>query len=160
LHDLVTVDWNKVDIYTGVRIATLLAPLLVLGLITHTLTGLVVMGMVWVVAMDEFVPTGHRTRTLLSLSALYASIFAIGMLVSMTNYLVVPLLALGLFLLSYSRVYSSFMVLIWSALIYAVGVTIPIPGLTLTLIGGVSLLFFIGGLWVIVAGRIFPLINI
>jgi len=36
LHDLVTVDFSKVDIYTGVRIATLVAPLLVVGLITHS----------------------------------------------------------------------------------------------------------------------------
>lgn len=154
LHDLVTVDIGKMDLYTGVRIATLLAPLLVVGLITGHQSGLVIFGFIAIVVTDEILPTGHRTSTLLSLSVLYASIFAIGMLVSMTNYLVLPLLALGLFLISYFRVYSSVLVTVWSALIFAVGVASQ--GATLTLAGGASLLVLVGGLWVIVAGLIFP----
>jgi hypothetical protein len=35
LHDLITVDFGKVDIYYGVRVATIIAPLLVLGVITR-----------------------------------------------------------------------------------------------------------------------------
>jgi MFS family permease len=155
LHDLVTVDFGKVDLYTGIRIATLLAPLLVLGLITKHQSGLVVMGFIWVAIMDEILPTGQRTRTLLSVSIIYASIFAIGMLVSMTNYLVLPLLALGLFLLSYLRVYPRlYLVLLLAALNFAIGVVMQ--GATLTLIGETTLLVLIGELWVILAGAIFP----
>ncbi|HEY7082098.1 MAG TPA: hypothetical protein VH500_20590 [Nitrososphaeraceae archaeon] len=157
LHDLVTVDFGKVDIYAGVRIVTILGPLLVVVLVTNHLSGLILFGFIGVAIMDEILPTSHRTRTLLSLSAIYASILAIGNLVSMTNYHVLPLLVLGLFLLSYFRVYpGGYLVLVWmwGAIMFVVGVAAQ--GATLTLTGEASLLVFIGGLWVIVAGAIFP----
>ena len=68
VHDLVTVDFDHADIYTGVRIATLLAPLLILGLITNHVSSLVILGAVYVLGIDEIQPVGQRTRTLLSVS--------------------------------------------------------------------------------------------
>jgi len=107
LHDLITVDFDKVDKYTGVRGVTLLAPLLVLGLITGNVgqASLIILGAIWVLIIDEMSPPGHRTRTLLSVSVIYALIYAIGMLISMVDYLVLPLLALGLFFMSYLRIF-------------------------------------------------------
>ena len=71
------------------------------------------MGSVYALAIDEiFRPVPQRTRTLLSVSVLYASLFAIGMLISMADYLVIPLLALGLFFISYFRIFSKGLILL------------------------------------------------
>ena len=70
LHDLRTVDFEHADIYTGVRIAIYLTPVLISGLITKHESSLVVLGSVYVLGIDEiFRPVG-RTRTLLSVSVL------------------------------------------------------------------------------------------
>lgn len=90
----------------------------------------------------------RRTRNLLTVSVLYASIFAISMLVSMVDYLVIPLLALGLFFISYFRVFSiGFMTLKFAGLMFVIGVVIQ--DATLTLTGLAFLLVLIGGLWAI-----------
>lgn len=158
LHDLRTVDFDHADIYTGVRIATLLAPLLILGLFTKHESSLVILGAVYVLGIDEIRgAVGQRTRSLLSVSVLYASIFAIGMLLSMLNYLVMPL-ALGLFLISYFRIFSKgFILLKFAGIWFVIGVATQ--DTTLTLTGEAFLLVLIGGLWAILAGLIFPLIN-
>jgi Fusaric acid resistance protein-like len=155
IHDLRTIDFEHADIYTGVRIAIYLAPVLVLGLITQHESSLVVLGAVYVLGIDEiFRPVG-RTRTLLSVSVLYASIFAIGMLISMVNDLVIPLLALGLFLISYFRIFSKgFMLLKFAGIWFVIGVATQ--DTTLTLTGQAFLLVLIGGLWAILVGIIFP----
>jgi hypothetical protein len=156
LHDLRTVDFEHADIYAGVRIAIYLAPLLILGLITKFESSLVILGAVYVLGIDEIRgAVGQRTRTLLSVSVLYASIFAIGMLISMSNYLVLPLLALGLFLISYFRIFSKgFMLLKFAGIWFVIGVATPDASLTLT--GQAFLLVLIGGLWAIIIGIIFP----
>jgi uncharacterized membrane protein YccC len=156
LHDLRTVDFEHADIYTGVRIAIHLAPVLILGLITKHESSLVVLGSVYVLGIDEIRgAVGQRTRNLLSVSVLYASIFAIGMLISMGNYIVIPLLALGLFLISYFRIFSKgFMLLKFAGIWFVIGVATP--DTTLTLTGQSFLLVLIGGLWAILAGIIFP----
>ena len=107
------------------------------------------------VAIDEiFRPVG-RTRTLLSVSVLYASIFAIGMLINMGNYIVMPLLALGSFLISYFRIFSKgFMLLKFAGIWFVIGVATQ--DTTLTLTGQAFLLVLIGGLWAILVGIIFP----
>ena len=152
LHDLITVDFDKVDIYTGVRSATLLAPLLVLGLISKHESSLVILGFVFVLAIE---PVGQRTRTLLSVWVLCASVFAIGMLISMVDYLVIPLLTLGLFFISYFRIFSKGLILLaLLALWFVIGVATQ--DTTLTLTGQAFLLVLIGGLWAILAGVIFP----
>ena len=156
LHDLRTVDFEHADIYTGVRIAIYLAPVLILGLVTKHESSLVILGSVYVLGIDEIRgAVGQRTRTLLSVSVLYASIFAIGMLISMGNYLVMPLLALGLFLISYFRIFSKgFMLLKFAGIWFVIGVATQ--DTTLTLTGQAFLLVLIGGLWAILAGIIFP----
>ena len=134
LHDLRTVDFEHADIYAGVRIAIYLAPLLILALFAKHESSLVILGAVYVLGIDEIRgAVGQRTRTLLSVSVLYASIFAIGMLISMGNYLVLPLLALGLFLISYFRIFSKgFMLLKFAGLWFVIGVATHDASLTLT----------------------------
>ena len=77
------------------------------------------------------------------------------MLISMVNYLVMPLLALGLFLISYFRIFSKgFMLLKFAGIWFVIGVTTQ--DTTLTLTGQAFLLVLIGGLWAILIGIIFP----
>ena len=90
-HDLVTVDFHQTDINTGVRLAAILVIITVVGFITgHTAeSGLVTIGALYVLIVDQLPHKGTRTRFLLKVSILYASIFAIGMVISMSGNLVV-----------------------------------------------------------------------
>ena len=105
-------------------------------------------------AIDQHRTKGPRTRVLLIVSILYASIFACGVVISINDNLVVPLLALGLFILSYLTVYPQALNLFYFASLVFV-VAIATHGATLTLAGLDFLLFFVGGLWAIVGGMIF-----
>ena len=91
VHDLVTVDFHPTDIRFGVRVATFLTIVIVLGLITGNApaSGLVWLGTAYVFAIDQLRSKGARTRPLLTVSILYASIFAIGMVISISDNLVV-----------------------------------------------------------------------
>ena len=108
----------------------------------------------YVLAIDQHRTKGPRTRVLLIVSILYASIFACGVVISINDNLVVPLLALGLFILSYLTVYPQALNLFYFASLVFV-VAIATHGATLTLAGLDFLLFFVGGLWAIVGGMIF-----
>ena len=125
-HDLVTVDFHQTDINTGVRIATLLIIVTVLGLITgHAAeSGLVRLGTLYVLIVDQLRSKGTRTRFLLTVSILYASIFAIGMVISMSDNLVVPLCGLGLFIIAYFTVYpKAFWTLYFASLMFVIAIT-------------------------------------
>ena len=106
-HDLVTVDFHQTDINTGVRLAAILVIITVVGLVTgHAAeSGLVTIGALFVLIVDQLPHKGTRTRFLLTVSILYASIFAIGMIISISGNLVVPLFGLGLFIIAYFTVY-------------------------------------------------------
>jgi uncharacterized membrane protein YgaE (UPF0421/DUF939 family) len=155
LHDLITVDWSKADLYGAVKVATLIAPLLVIGLFTkHEPTNVILAG-AFVLAIDLMAPPGPRTRLLLSVSVIYTATFAIGMLISMVDYLVAPLLALGLFFITYLKVYpKAFLPLIFAAVFFIISV--PTHNTTLTATGIGSLEVVIGGLWATLLAAIFP----
>ena len=156
-HDLVTVDFHQTDIYTGVRLATLLIIVTVLGLLTgHApASSSVWLGAAYVLAVDQLRSNGPRTRFLLTVSILYASIFAIGMGISISGNLVVPLCGLGLFIIAYFTIYpKAFWALYFASLMFVIA--IATQGATLTLAGQNFLLLFVGGLWAIVGGIIFP----
>jgi uncharacterized membrane protein YccC len=156
LHDLITVDWSKADLYGAVKVATLVAPLLIIGLfnVKHEPT-LVILAGAFVLAIDLMAPPGPRTRLLLSLSVVYTVTFAIGMLISMVDYLVVPLLAVGLFFITYLKVYpKAFLPLIFAAVFFIISV--PTHNTTLTATGIESLDVLLGGLWAILLTAIFP----
>ena len=157
VHDLITVDFSQTDIYTGVRIATLVVAIIVLGLITNHVAeaSLVFLGAAYVLAIDEIRSKWPRTRLLLTVSILYASIFAIGMIISASDFLVVPLLALGLFTISYLRVFPrALMIFMFTGLVFVIA--IATHHATLTLAGQAFLLIVAGGLWAILGGIIFP----
>lgn len=155
LHDLITVDFSKVNPYGAVKAATLLAPLLVVGFFTGHEPSLIVLGGAFVLAMDLMAPPGPRTRLMLFVSIIYTATFAIGMLISMVDYLVAPLLALGLFFITYLKVYPrAFLPLIFAGVFFIVA--IPTQHTTLTATGIGSLDVLIGGLWAILLTAIFP----
>jgi hypothetical protein len=156
VHDLVTVDFHQTDISTGVRLYILLIIVTVLGLITGHAAGasFVWLGAAYVLAIDQLRSKGTRTHLLLTVSILYASIFAIGMVISISGNLVVPLCGLGLFIISYFTVYpKAFWSLFFSSLMFVIA--IAYQGATLALAGQNFLLIFVGGLWAIVGGIIF-----
>ena len=156
-HDLVTVDFHQTDINTGVRLAAILVIITVVGLITgHTAeSGLVTIGALYVLIVDQLPHKGTRTRFLLKVSILYALIFAIGMVISMSGNLVVPLFGLGLFIIAYfGTVYPKALWTMYFASLMFV-IAIASQGATLALAGQNFLLIFVGGLWAIVGGIIF-----
>jgi uncharacterized membrane protein YgaE (UPF0421/DUF939 family) len=156
LHDLMTVDWSKVDPYGAVKAATLIAPLIVIGLFTGHEPSLVVLGGAFVLVFDLMLPPGPRTRLMLSVSVIFAAAFAIGMLISMANdYVVAPLLALGLFFITYLKVYPrAFLPLVYTGVFFLIGIINQNSTLTATGIGSLEVL--IGGLWAILLTAIFP----
>ena len=88
---------------------------------------------------------GPRTRVLLNVSILYASIFAIGMVITMSDNLVVPL-GLGLFIIAYFMVYpNALWTLFYASLMFVIAITFQ--GTTPALAGQIFLLIFVGGLW-------------
>ena len=107
-------------------------------------------------AIDQIRSKGSRTRVLLTVSILYASIFSIGVVISIRDNLVIPLLALGLFIISYFTVYPRALTIsdVCQHLVFVIA--IAISGCYPTLAGQDFLLFFAGGLWAIVGGMIFP----
>ena len=156
-HDLVEVDFSQVDLYAGIRFATLLVTVLVVGLITRHVVeaALVLLGTAFVLEIDAIRSIGPRTLILLAASLLYASIFAVGMIISMSGYLVVPLFALGLFIISYFRVFPGvFMTLMFGNILFTVAILTQ--GSTPNLVGQFFLLIVVGGLWAIMGGIIFP----
>ena len=127
VHDLVTVDFHQTDIKTGVRVAILLTVVIVLGLITGhaAAAGMVWLGTAYVFAIDQLRSKGPRTRVLLTVSILYASILAIGVVISMSDSLVVvALCGLGLFIIPYFTVYpTAFWTLFFASLMFVIGIT-------------------------------------
>lgn len=155
LHDLITVDFSKVDPYGAVKAATLIAPLLVVGLFTGHEPSLVVLAGAFVLVFDLMAPPGPRTRLMLYVSVIYTAAFAIGMLISMVDYLVAPLLALGLFFITYLKVYPrAFLPLVYTGIFFLIGIISQNSTLTATGIGSLDVL--IGGLWAILLTAIFP----
>ena len=156
-HDLVTVDFHQTDINTGVRLAAILVIITVVGLISgHPAeSGLVTIGALYVLIVDQLPHKDTRTRFLLTVSILYASIFAIGMVVSISGNLVVPLFGLGLFIIAYfGTVYPKALWTMYFASLMFV-IAIASQGATLALVGQNFLLIFVGGLWATVGGMIF-----
>ena len=161
VHDLVTVDFHQTDIYTGVRVAIILTIVIVLGLFTGhaAASGMVFLGTAYVLIIDLVLvlnnrSKGTRTRVLLTVSTLYSSIFAIGMVISISDNLVVPLCGLGLFIIAYFSVYpTAFWTIFFASLMFVIA--IAYQGATPALAGQNFLLIFVGGLWAIVGGIIF-----
>jgi hypothetical protein len=92
---------------------------------------------------------------MLSVSVIYTAAFAIGMLISMVGYLVAPLLALGLFFITYLKVYPrAFLPLVFTGVFFLIGIINQNTTLTATGIGSLDVL--IGGLWAILLTAIFP----
>lgn len=168
VRDLVVVDFSpltKTDVYTGLRLSILVLAVVAIGLITDHVSesALVMLGTALVLGVEliraaVFKDTSHRTRVMLSVSVLYASIYAIGVVISTSEYFVAPLLALGLFIVSYSYVYPK-------ARLYSyLASTIFVASLGLTSSSSATpalavpslLLILAGGLWAVVGGKIFP----
>ena len=129
---------------------------MVVGLITgHSAeASFVYIGATFVLVVDQLRSKGPRTRVLLGVSILYASIFAIGMVISISENLAIPLCGLGLFIISYFAVYTkAFWTLFYASIIFVIAITFQ--GATPAMAGQNFLLIFVGGLWAIVGGIIF-----
>lgn len=169
IRDLVTVDFSvltRADIYTGLRLSILLLVVLVLGLITNHVSesALAMLGTAYVLAVElirtaVLKDTTHTTRVMLSVSLLYASIYAIGVVISSSEYFATLILAIGLFIVSYSYVYPKARLYGYLAsLVFVASLGLTGSGsVTLTMAVPSFLLIFVGGLWAIVGSKIFPL---
>jgi hypothetical protein len=135
-----------------VRLATLLVAVIALGLISNHVaeSALVMLGAAFTLAIDETRTKGTRTCVMLPVSILYASIFAIGVVISISDYLVVPLLVIGLFMISYFTAYPRALTILQFA-DYIFVVAIATQGDTISLAVPAFLLVFASGLWGVVA---------
>lgn len=160
VHDLITLDYNAIDGYTGLRMATLVIAVIVFGVITnHAAEASVALLGTEAVLIAEMIhdpSRGSRTRTFLIASLLYASIFAAAILISITGLLVTSLIGLGLFIISYFKVVSAkaFMILYFAGIVFVIGVATTDASIELA--GQMFLLVFAGGLWGVIGTWIFP----
>jgi hypothetical protein len=162
VNNLKKVDFSQVDFYSGIRLATLLATPLVVGVITSNFVegiaqeiSIVMFGTVLILAIDELQPTVSRKGLLFS-SLVYASILAIGVAISTIDFLVIPLFGIGLFIISYLNVLPrAFVVtLTFAGIVFFVGLLTHDASIALA--GQMFQLFVLGGLWAILGGMIFP----
>ena len=109
VHDLVTVDFHQTDIKTGLRYTTILVIITLAGVIIGYAaeTGLVLLGIAYVLIIDQHRSKGPRTRVLLMVSILYASIFACGVVISISDNLVVPLSPWSIHLIIFNNISTS-----------------------------------------------------
>jgi MFS family permease len=160
VHDLITLDFSAINVYSGLRMATLVIVVIVFGVITNYAAeaSVAMLGTASVlIAEMVYDPSrGSRTRTFLIASLLYASIFAAAILISMTGLLVTLLIGLGLFIISYFKVMSTkvFMILYFAGIVFVIGVATTDASIELA--GQMFILVLAGGVWGTLGTWIFP----
>jgi Fusaric acid resistance protein-like len=148
LRSLTDFNVGQLSVSAGIKAAVLITALLIIGVLSNHIIGSVVAALGTIfgcVLLRKEIKQTIMIRTLILASIINASIFAIGSLIG-TSYLVVPLFAIGLFIISYFGVYPFHpSILIVSAVVFSVGVAIP--GINNITPGERFWLFLVGGLW-------------
>jgi hypothetical protein len=159
LHSLTSFDVGQLTVISGVRIGLFVITPLVAGLFLNRIPEAIfaTLGTMNVSMVEGQRPEWATNNILILVCVIYASGFAVGIVVSTTGFLVIPLYALGLFIISYTGVYPR-VVNISSvcSIIFSIGIGLPGPSISDA--GEGFLLYFVGGLWALV-GVVIPLLH-
>jgi Fusaric acid resistance protein-like len=145
LHSLTSFDFSQLNVYAGIRAGVLITSLLIIGVFSNHIREATLAALGTIFFLQGRTKQTLGIRTLVLASVINASAFAIGSIIG-TTYLAVPLLAVGLFIISYLGVYpNTAVIVVISAVVFSVGVALPV-------INNISpgerfWLFLVGGLW-------------
>src|SRR5215467_4311174 len=148
LHSLTSFDFSQLNVYAGLRAGVLITSLLIIGVFSNHIreATLAVLGTIFF--LQGRTKQTIAIRTLILASVINASAFTIGSIIG-TTYLAVPLLAIGLFIISYFGVYpNTAIIVVISAVVFSFGVALP--GINNIPPGERFWLFLVGGLWGII----------
>jgi Fusaric acid resistance protein-like len=159
LHSLTSFDVGQLTVVSGVRIGLFVITPLVTGLFLNRIPEAIfaTLGTMTVSMVEGQRPEWATNNILILVCVIYASGFAVGIVVSTTGFLVIPLYALGLFIISYAGVYPR-VVNISSVCSIVFSIGIGLPGPSISVAGEGFLLYFVGGLWALL-GVVIPLLH-
>jgi hypothetical protein len=159
LHSLTSFDVGQLTVISGVRIGLFVIAPLVTGLFLNRVPEAIfaTLGTMNVSMVEGQRPEWATNNILILVCVIYASGFAVGIVVSTTGFLVVPLYALGLFIISYTGAYPR-VVNISSVCSIVFSIGIGLPGSSISVAGEGFLLYFVGGLWALL-GVVIPLLH-
>jgi hypothetical protein len=141
-------DVSLLSKYSGLRIGLFVITPLLIGLILHHVSEAIfaTLGTMNVIMVEGRRPDWATDEILVLVSIIYASVFTIGILISTTGLLLVPLYALGLFMISYIGVYPRAVnIALVCSVVFSIG--IGLPPHTISGIAESFLLYFVGALW-------------
>ncbi|MGC2574547.1 MAG: hypothetical protein WA364_23800 [Candidatus Nitrosopolaris sp.] len=122
LRSLTSFDFSQLNVYAGIRAGVLITSLLIIGVLSNHIreATLAVLGTIFF--LQGRTKQTIAIRTLILASVINASAFTIGSIIG-TTYLAVPILAIGLFIISYFGVYpNTATIVVISAVVFSFGV--------------------------------------
>ena len=118
-------DFSQLNVSAGIRAAVLITSLLIIGVFSNHLREDTLAALGTIFFLQGRTKQTLAIRTLILASVINASAFTIGSIIG-TSYLAVPLLAVGLFIISYLGVYpNTVIIVVISAVVFSVGVALP-----------------------------------
>jgi hypothetical protein len=159
LHSLTSFDVGQLTVISGVRIGLFVITPLVTGLFLNRIPEAIfaTLGTMTVSMVEGQRPEWATNNILILVCVIYASAFAVGIVVSTTGFLVIPLYALGLFIISYTGVYPRVVnISLVCSIVFSIGIGLPGPSISDA--GEEFLLYFVGGLWALL-GVVIPLLH-
>jgi hypothetical protein len=159
LHSLTSFDVGQFTVISGVRIGLFVITPLVIGLFLNRIPEAIfaTLGTMTVSMVEGQRPEWATNNILILVCVSYASAFAAGIVVSTTGFLVIPLYALGLFIISYTGVYPKVVnISLVCSIVFSIGIGLPGPSISDA--GEEFLLYFVGGLWALL-GVVIPLLH-
>jgi hypothetical protein len=159
LRSLISFDASQLTVISGVKIGLFVITPLVIGLFLNRISEaiFVTLGTMTVSMVEGQRPEWATNNILLLVCVIYGSAFAVGIVVSTTGFLLIPLYALGLFLISYAGVYPR-LVNISSVCSIVFSIGIGLSGFSISGAGEGFLLYFVGGLWALF-GVVIPILH-
>ena len=159
LHSLTSFDVGQITVISGVRIGLFVITPLVIGLFLNRVPEAIfaTLGTMTVSMVEGQRPEWATNNILILVCVIYASAFAVGIVISTTGFLVIPLYALGLFIISYTGVYPRAVnISSVCSIVFSIGIGLPSPSISVA--GEGFLLYFVGGLWALL-GVVIPLLH-
>jgi hypothetical protein len=145
LRSITSFDFSQLNVYAGIRAGVLITSLLIMGVLSNHMREATLAALGTIFFLQGRTKQTIAIRTLILASVINASAFTIGSIIG-TSYFAVPLLAIGLFIISYFGVYpNTAIIVIISAIVFSVGVALP--GINNIHPGERFWLFLVGGLW-------------
>ena len=159
LYSLTSFDVGQITVISGVRIGLFVITPLVIGLFLNRVPEAIfaTLGTMTVSMVEGQRPEWATNNILILVCVIYASAFAVGIVVNTTGFLVIPLYALGLFLISCAGVYPRLVnISLVCSIVFSIGIGISGPSISNA--GEGFFLYFVGGLWALL-GVVIPILH-